>query len=99
MQEYPTHSPIVIHSLSTQFTDLSTAYTHVTNKLFYPTSTLVNNAYSGVFYCTANIGISPQPLDCVPILVYTILINIHSEQSSAIYVLSLIHCVNVSTHI
>ena len=39
MQECSTHSPRVIHSLSTQFTDLSTAYTHVTNKLFYPAST------------------------------------------------------------
>jgi len=38
MQECSNLRTRVIHSLSTQFTDLSTAYTHVTNKLFYPIS-------------------------------------------------------------
>lgn len=40
MQEYPTALSQVIHSLSTQFTDLSTAYTQPVHMLFYPASTL-----------------------------------------------------------
>ena len=81
----------VIHSLSTQFTDLSTAYTQVANTLFYPASTLVYIHYSGVTIYTA---IYPHSLDCTPMLVYTI--HVYGEQSSIYNVLSLIHCTHIN---
>ena len=72
MLKCSTPYPKVIHSLSTQKTDLSTAYTQLVHTLFYPISTLAYNAYSGV---TIHVAISPQPLDCSPIVAYTILIQ------------------------
>ena len=62
----PPHTP----RLSTQFTDLSTAYTQVANTLFYPISiSLQRGHYAHVYTHTL---ILPQPLDCAHIHTYTI---------------------------
>jgi hypothetical protein len=92
MLKCSTPYPKVIHSLSTQFTDLSTAYTQLVHTLFYPISISLTAGSLHIY--------TQQSLhSLLTILPLLRILYSYSEQSSILYVLSLIHCIYCITQL